>query len=93
LTGVFASKAVNSAGADGLIYGSTALLIPQIASVAATLVLAGGGTALILIVLRAVMGLRVDGDGGIDQTEHDEAAYSFDGIGRFTRSMPKPPDL
>jgi ammonium transporter, Amt family len=79
-TGVFASKAVNSAGADGLLLGNWALMQAQIIAVVATIAFAGIGTAIILTVLKAVMGLRVseqDERMGLDLSQHSESAYVF----------------
>jgi Amt family ammonium transporter len=37
-TGIFASKAINAAGADGLIHGNPQLVVAQIAAISATAV-------------------------------------------------------
>ena len=84
LTGVFASKAVNPAGANGLLYGDSHLILAQLLAVAATLALAGGMTFLVLHAIRATIGLRVPiGDElrGLDVSEHGEAAYHGGDIG------------
>src|SRR3989441_835213 len=52
-TGIFASKAINPAGADGLIHGNFGLLWSQFIAVGATVVFAGAGTAVILFGLKA----------------------------------------
>jgi Amt family ammonium transporter len=86
LTGVFASKAVNPAAADGLLYGNPRLVLVQLAAVLATMALAGGMTALLLTAIRATVGLRVpiaDELRGIDVTEHGEEAYHDGGIGEL----------
>jgi ammonium transporter, Amt family len=78
LTGVFASKAINSAGNDGLLYGNPSLLITQLTAVGITVAFAAAGTAVILLVLKAVMGLRVTADEerlGLDLSQHSESAY------------------
>jgi len=77
-TGVFASKAVNSAGADGLLYGNPGLVVTQLIAVGITVALAVVGTSVILLVLKAVMGLRVTTEEermGLDLTQHSESAY------------------
>jgi Amt family ammonium transporter len=77
-TGVFASKAVNSAGADGLLYGNPGLVVTQIMAVGITIALAVVGTSVILLVLKAVMGLRVTSEEermGLDLSQHSESAY------------------
>jgi Amt family ammonium transporter len=78
LTGVFASKAINSAGNDGLLYGNPSLLGTQLAAVGITIAFAAVGTAVILLVLKAVMGLRVSTEEermGLDLSQHSESAY------------------
>ena len=77
-TGLFASKAVNPAGNDGLFFGNPAQLWTQIVSIVATLVLAMVGTFIILSVIKAVMVLRVAQDEermGLDLSQHNERAY------------------
>jgi Amt family ammonium transporter len=79
-TGIFASKAINPAGADGLIHGNWALLQSQVIAVVATVVFAAVGTGVILLVLKAVMGLRVTEQEermGLDLSQHSESAYVF----------------
>jgi Amt family ammonium transporter len=81
-TGLFASKAVNDAGGDGLFYGNPGQLWIQIVAVAATYLLATVGTAVILKVVDALVGLRVteeDEMAGLDLSQHSETAYAFGG--------------
>jgi Amt family ammonium transporter len=79
LTGVFASKAVNSAGADGLLAaGNADLLFIQLKAVGITIAFSVVGTGVILLVLKAVMGLRVSEQEermGLDLSQHSESAY------------------
>jgi Amt family ammonium transporter len=78
LTGVFASKAVNPAGADGLLAGNPQLVGIQLLAVGATVLFAAAGSVAILGALRLVMPLRVAVDvemTGIDVSEHGEEAY------------------
>jgi len=78
LTGVFASKAVNPAGNDGLLYGNSGLVITQLTAVGATIIFSVIGTTVILMVLKAVMGLRVTEQEerlGLDLSQHSESAY------------------
>ena len=77
-TGLFASSAINAAGADGLFFGNVALLGPQIVAVLATWIYAAVGTWIILKLLDASMGLRVsdeDEQMGLDLSQHNEAGY------------------
>ena len=79
-TGLFASKLINPDGADGLIYGNASLFGLQVVGVVATIVYCAVVTGVILLVLRALMGLRVteeEEDAGVDTSEHGEAAYSL----------------
>ena len=79
-TGVFASRAINSAGADGVIFGNWALLQAQIIAIGVTILFAVVGTTIILYVLKAVMGLRVSEEDerlGLDLSQHSESAYVF----------------
>ncbi|HEU4995663.1 MAG TPA: ammonium transporter [Gemmatimonadaceae bacterium] len=87
LTGVFATKAVNPAGANGLLAGNPTQVRIQLMAVVATMGLAGGLTLGILGALRVVMPLRVPLDRelfGVDQSEHGEEAYHGADIGDIT---------
>jgi ammonium transporter, Amt family len=78
LTGVFSTKAVNAAGADGLIAGDASLVVKQLIAVAITYVFAAVGTAIILSLLKLVMELRVKPEAeyqGLDINEHGEEGY------------------
>jgi Amt family ammonium transporter len=78
LTGVFAWKAVNAAGNNGLLHGNPALLVPQIVGVLATIAFSFIVTFVLLKVIDAVVGLRVDEDAesvGLDLAEHAETGY------------------
>jgi Amt family ammonium transporter len=77
-TGLFATVAINSAGADGLLYGNAALLWAQVKAVAVSWVYAFAVTFLILKVLDKLVGLRVAPEQeqeGLDLTQHSERAY------------------
>jgi ammonium transporter, Amt family len=78
LTGIFATKSVNAAGANGLIYGDPSLLGKQIIAILITYVMAGFGTFVIIKVLSFVMELRVKPEAeyqGLDINEHGEEGY------------------
>jgi Amt family ammonium transporter len=77
--GIFASKAVNSAGANGLLYGSADLFFIQLGAVAVTWVYSFAVTYLLFKMLDATMGLRVSSEEeqvGLDLSQHGEAAYT-----------------
>jgi Amt family ammonium transporter len=78
LTGVFASKAWNSAGNDGLLAGNAGQLGLQAIGVATSVVYAGVMTLAILKLLGAVNALKAvpRSEGlGMDVTQHGEEAY------------------
>jgi Amt family ammonium transporter len=77
-TGIFASLAVNSAGAAGLIYGGGILLAKQAAAVGVVWVVAFAGTWILAKAVNAVVGLRVkqaEEVVGLDISQHGERAY------------------
>jgi Amt family ammonium transporter len=84
LTGVFATTSVNPGGADGLLAGNPGQLTTQLVALAATIVLASVGTLVILLAVRALVGLRVpvaDEIAGVDLSEHGEEAYVGGDVG------------
>lgn len=79
-TGIFATTAVNPAGADGLLMGNVHLLGVQVLAVAATLAFAASMTFLILKGLSLLAPLRVadeDEEVGLDLSQHGEDAYMY----------------
>ncbi|WP_010239816.1 ammonium transporter [Clostridium arbusti] len=77
-TGIFASTAVNSAGANGLYYGNIKLLGAQLVAIIATVAYSAIMTFIILKVVDKIMGIRVseeDEQTGLDVTLHGEEAY------------------
>jgi Amt family ammonium transporter len=78
-TGLFASRAVNPAGADGLFFGNAGQLWIQFLGVAASWAFAAAVTLLILKAVGLVFRLRAtpeEEDQGLDLTQHGEDAYS-----------------
>lgn len=89
LTGVFATKSVNGAGADGLLYGNGGQVVTQIVAVLVAYIIAGVGTFVILKLLSLGMSLRVDPsieDEGLDVHEHGEEGYGDNLAGELTFS-------
>ena len=81
-TGLWASKAVNPDGADGLFFGNPGQLWTQIVAILASYALAAVMTAVILKVVDAIVGLRVpeeDEVAGLDLSQHSETAYVLGG--------------
>ena len=79
-TGLFATKAVNSAGNDGLFYGNPGLLGTQIVAVIAVSVFSILMTFVILKLIDVTIGLRVgeaEERAGLDQSQHGELAYTI----------------
>jgi Amt family ammonium transporter len=79
-TGLFASTAINSGGADGLFFGNPGQLWIQFVSVVATLVFAFVMTLIILKVVDVLVGLRIseeEEERGMDVVLHNETGYSF----------------
>ena len=80
-TGLFASKAVNDAGANGLFYGNPGQLGVQAVGVLATWAFAFVGSLVLLKVVDALVGLRVTEEEeflGLDLSQHSENAYAFE---------------
>jgi Amt family ammonium transporter len=89
LTGVFASKAVNPAGADGLLAGNPAQLGVQLLAVLAAAGFAAAGTMGILKLVQATLGARAGVHqelAGLDLSEHGEEAYFGTDLGSFAGS-------
>ncbi|XGB41632.1 MAG: ammonium transporter [Nodosilinea sp. LVE1205-7] len=83
LTGFFATKSVNAAGADGLFYGDPSQVLKQLAGVVVAYLIAGIGTFILIKFVQAVVGLRVPAEVetiGLDPTEHQEIGYGDQGI-------------
>src|SRR5205807_2446100 len=78
LTGVFATKLANPAGGDGWLAGNFAQMGVQLVAVLATVALAALGTAVILTIVKATVGIKADVRAqlrGLDLSEHGEEAY------------------
>lgn len=79
-TGLFAQKAINSAGADGLFYGNPGQFIIQIKAVLFTVAYSAIVTWVICFVVDKVMGLRANSEDevmGLDLSQHHERAYTI----------------
>lgn len=78
-TGLFASKAVNAGGADGLFFGNPGLFGIQLLVVVITAIFTMIGTFVILKLVDSMTGLRVSSEEeatGLDLSQHNERAYS-----------------
>ncbi|HOW84335.1 MAG TPA: ammonium transporter [Spirochaetota bacterium] len=79
-TGLFATKAINGAGADGLFYGNPKQLAVQALTVAVAIVFSAVGTFVLFKIVDLVTGLRVnekDEYMGLDLSQHHEAGYTL----------------
>ncbi len=78
LTGAFATKAVNPAGADGLFAGNPSLVLVQAVAVMTTIAVTAPLTAGITLALTKMARVRLtlrDELTGVDVAEHGEQAY------------------
>jgi Amt family ammonium transporter len=78
-TGLFASKAINSGGADGLLYGNPALFGVQVLTVVVVAVFSAVVTFLLLKLVDGMTKLRIEPEAeatGLDLSQHNERAYS-----------------
>jgi Amt family ammonium transporter len=83
-TGIFANKAVNPAGADGLLFGNPSLLLVQVGSVLVVWTFAFVGSLLLLKLVDVLVGLRIHEEDeilGLDLSQHNESAYALGLIG------------
>jgi Amt family ammonium transporter len=89
LLGLFADKAINGLGADGLFFGGGAsLLSDQLVAVGATIVYSGVLSLVLAYVIHKTIGLRVTPEQeyeGLDTTQHAETAYAFGELGSMGR--------
>lgn len=78
-TGIFASKAVNAAGNDGLLLGNPRQLLVQLIAVGVTVGYTAVATYILYKLVDLVIGVRVDEDAelmGLDVSQHNERAYT-----------------
>ena len=83
-TGLFASKAVNAGGNNGLFFGNPAQLLTQLEGIGITIVLAVAATFVITKAIDLIGHVRVaprEEADGLDGAQHGESAYpSFQGM-------------
>ena len=80
LTGVFASTVYNEGGKDGLLAGNGELVVHQLIGIGAAGAYAAVVTFILLKVIDATIGLRVDTDEereGLDSVLHGESGYTL----------------
>ncbi len=79
-TGLFASKVINPAGADGLFFGNPGQLGIQVLATVVTAVFSFVATLIILKVIDLIIGIRVQEEDeimGLDLSQHNETGYTF----------------
>jgi ammonium transporter, Amt family len=77
-TGIFATKTINPAGADGLLYGNPGQFVTQAIAVVVVALYAAGVTWILLKLVDLLLGLRVSPEEearGLDVSQHGEVAY------------------
>jgi len=77
-TGIFASKAINPAGANGLLFGNPGLLLTQFIAVAVVAAFSFVATLVIAKIVDLVLGLRVSENEeivGLDISQHAESIF------------------
>lgn len=75
MTGIFATKAVNAAGNDGLAYGNAAFFVTQLKAMACAVGYSFVVSFLIFKLINFIVPLRVsdeDEAAGLDESQHDE---------------------
>lgn len=75
MTGIFATKSVNGAGANGLFYGETSLFVKHLIALVAVSAFAFAGSFVLLKVTDMISTLRVTPEEeitGLDMSQHDE---------------------
>jgi ammonium transporter, Amt family len=78
-TGLFASKAINAGGADGLFHGNPKQFLVQLLAVGVTIVFTGIMTFVLYKLVDVVLGMRVTAHEeimGLDISQHKEAGYT-----------------
>lgn len=79
LTGIFADPSINEAG-KGLLYGNPGQLWTQTVAVLVTIVYTSIMTALIFLIIKILMNIRVSEEEeivGLDSSQHSEKAYNL----------------
>ena len=78
-TGLFAQKAINEAGANGLFFGNAKLFLVQGLYLIVCIAYAAAMTWMLFLLVDALFGMRVTKDDemvGLDLAQHHEAAYT-----------------
>jgi len=79
-TGLWASKAINPAGADGLFYGNPGQVVTQLIGIGASWAMAIVATFIIIKIVMLFMPVRASAEEevlGLDISEHGERGYAY----------------
>jgi len=79
-TGFFATRFINPAGNDGLLYGNPRQLLVQLLSISVVIAFSALMTVIIFKVVDAIVGMRVETreeNIGLDLTQHREIGYTI----------------
>jgi len=79
-TGIFASRIINSSGANGLIFGNINQLFTQFLAIVVVIIYSFLVTWILAAVVNAIFGMRVkkiEENIGLDISQHAETAYSM----------------
>lgn len=96
LTGVFATTTVNSAGADGLLFGGTHLFAMHLMALVLVSLFTFGGAFMLYKVVNTFISLRVDEElehVGLDMSQHGERATDLDSPIRSILQEPQPKEV
>jgi len=80
LTGIFATIAINAAGANGLLNGNPGQFTTQLIAVLVTAGYSFGVSYVLLRIVSATVGLRVSAEDesvGLDLSQHSESGYAY----------------
>lgn len=78
--GLFAQKAINAAGADGLFFGNPRQVLVQLISIAIVAVFSFVTSLVLLKVIDGTIGLKVSAEEelmGLDLSQHEETGYQL----------------
>ena len=79
-TGLFATTAINAAGANGLVFGNPSLVLTQLISVGVAIVYSFAVSWILLKLVDKTIGLRVKDEHeleGLDLSQHGESGYDL----------------
>jgi len=91
LTGIFATKAFNAAGADGLLYGNAPQFTSQLIAASAAAIFGAMGTLILLVIVDKLVGFRISREveiEGMDAGIHGEQGWMLESLPAPSVEMP-----